>query len=159
MARAPQWINNNFFFKCKNIWVGLNTWNVFALSPSSNKVFLTVAPWKGHSRAALNTLTTNFFPFNFFPFKIFPILFFLSLIFFLFSHFFSYCKEKINWCDFFYIVQSWVMIYFFSFETWLNFLIKTCLFLPFKNTFKKFWIFFSSLNIDIFWCFYIILIW
>jgi hypothetical protein len=24
----------------------------------------------------------------------------------------------------------------------LNFLIKTCLFLPFKNTFKKFWIFF-----------------
>jgi hypothetical protein len=51
------------------------------------------------------------------------------------------------------------MIYFFSFETWLNFLIKTCLFLPFKNTFKKFWFFFSSLNIDIFWCFYIILIW
>jgi hypothetical protein len=52
---------------------------------------------------------------------------FFSLIYFFWS--FLYCM-KIGW---------W---YFFSFEIELNFLIKACLFLRFKNTFKKFKFFF-----------------
>ena len=51
--------------------------------------------------------------------------------------FFSYIKEKINWWEFFYIVQKLDGCNVFSFEVRMNFLIKACLFLPFKNTFKK----------------------
>jgi len=107
LVRAPQRVNTNLFFKCKNTWVGLKVRNVFVPSSSLNKVFSTATSWIAHSRAVLNTPATNFFPFNFFPFKIFSI-FFSSLNFFFFSliDFFPYCKEKINWCDFFYIVQK-----------------------------------------------------
>jgi len=132
-----------FFIKCKNAWVGLKAWNVFAPSPFSNKIFSTVAPWIALSRAAPNTPATNFFSFNFFPFMIFPILFFSSLIFFFcLIDFFSYRKEEINWCDFFYIVQKLGDDNFLSFQVGSNFFIKACLFLRFKNAFKKNWFFF-----------------
>jgi hypothetical protein len=68
LVRVSQWVNNNFLFKCKDIWVGLKARNVFASSLSSNKIFSAIAPWIVHSRAAPNTLATNFIPFNFFSF-------------------------------------------------------------------------------------------
>jgi hypothetical protein len=61
---------------------------------------------------------------------------------FLFSYLFSYGKEKINWWEFFYIVQKLGGDNVFLFEVRLNFLIKAWLFFPFKNTFKKNWKFF-----------------
>jgi len=140
LVHAPQRVSNNFFLKCKNAWVGLKARNIFAPSPSSNKVFSIVVPWIAHSRAAPNTSTTNFFPFNFLSFKIFPIWFFFLFNFFSFLLliFFSYCKEKINWCDFFYIVWKLGDDDCFLFQVGLNFLIKACLFLRFKNALKKF---------------------
>jgi hypothetical protein len=46
------------------------------------------------------------------------------------------------------------MIIFFSFEVGLNFLIKTCLFLHFKNALKKFEFFFLFvIQINIFFMF------
>jgi hypothetical protein len=66
-----------------------------------------------------------------------------TLIFlFFFSYLFSYGKEKINWWEFFYIVQILGGDNVFLFEVRLNFLIKAWLFFPFKNTFKKNWKFF-----------------
>ena len=121
---VSQWVNNNFLFKCKDVWVGLKVRNVFASSLSSNKVFSTVAPWIVHSRAAPNILATNFIPFNFFPFKIFPILIFFLFNFFYFSLmiFFSYYKEKINLYDLFYIVQKLGDdIFFFIISGWVEF--------------------------------------
>jgi len=38
---------------------------------------------------------------------------------------------------FFILYKSWVMIIFFSFQVGLNFFIKVCLFLRFKNALKK----------------------
>jgi hypothetical protein len=50
--------------------------------------------------------------------------------------------------------KSWVMIIFFSFEVGLNFLIKTCLFLHFKNALKKIEFFFLFvIQINIFFMF------
>jgi len=132
LARAPRRVNNNFFLKCKNPWVGLKAWNVFAPSPSLNKVFFIVAPWITHSIATPNTPATNFFLFKIFPFLFFSLFNFFA--FFLFN-FFSYCKEKINWWDFFYIIQKLGDDNLFSFEIELNFLIKTYLFFAFQKCF------------------------
>ena len=93
-----------------------------------------------------------------FPFKIFSILFFIPFK----KHFsdliFLCSKEKINWWYFFYIVQKLDNDIFFSFEVGLNFLIKACLFFRLKNAFKKyeFFIFFSLIQINIFFMFCII---
>ena len=150
LAHAPYRVNNNFFFKCKNAWVGLKAHNVFAPSPSSNKIFSKVAQWIAHGRVAANTPATNFFPFNFFSFKIFPILFFSSLNFFYFLLF-----------NIFILYKSWGMIIFFHFRLSWIFLLKHVCFSVSKNTLKNFenCLFFSLLQINTFWCFYIILMW
>jgi len=74
---------NNFFFKCKNVWVRLKAQYLHYHHLQLIKVFSTIASWIAHSRAA-PTLTTSFFPFNFFSFKIFLILFFFHFNFFYF---------------------------------------------------------------------------
>jgi hypothetical protein len=75
---------NNFFFKCKNVWVRLKAQYLHYHHLQLIKVFSTIASWIAHSRAAPHTLTTSFFPFNFFSFKIFLILFFFHFNFFYF---------------------------------------------------------------------------
>ena len=71
--------------------------------------------------------------------------------------FFSYYKEEINLCDLFYIIQKLGDdIFFLSFQVRLNFLIKTYLFLSFKNVFKKklkFFYFFLYFKLIFFLCF------
>jgi hypothetical protein len=144
------------FSNVKIFWIGLNAQNIFALSPSSNKVFSTIASWKRYSRGVPNTLAINFFPFIFFPFKIFPIWFFFLFNFFIsYWGFFPYCKDEINWCDFFYIVQKLGDDNCFLFQVALNIFLKACLFLHFKNALKNNFIYFKLIFFDVFvlfWC-------
>jgi hypothetical protein len=105
--------------------------------------FFIVAQWITHSKAVSNISATNFFPFNFFPSKIFPILCFFPLTIFFFSLiFFSYCKEKINWWKFLYIVQKLGDDNFFYLRLGWIFLLKHVCFYVSKMLSKKFDFFF-----------------
>jgi hypothetical protein len=68
------------------------------------------------------------------PPDIFNFIFFIFRFFYLI---FLYGKENKLMRLFLYYIKFWVKIIFFSFEVGFNFLIKTYLFLSFKNVLKE----------------------